>query len=321
MQALTDLGVQAKKGSCRLSCHLANGLRCEVKEMVQLHFLLGRFSWNFQFKILEGSPFPIILGLDFLSHSKMVMDLEGREYYFHFAPHQPMKFEGLIENMKEEGRGVSSYFQQLARDASKIVTLSSACPEPNPLEEVLNEYSELFSGQLGTVKGAEYEIELVDQVPVRSPPYHCAPPKLKLLKEFVEDLLRKGVVRPSKSPYASQAFLLPKSGGGYRMVVDYRKVNKKSCFDSYPLPKIEQAFQHFSGSTVFSVLDLNSAYYQIPLTRKSRRITAFCTPFGLYKFNKLPMGISIGCQGLSCVVDNLFADLKGKYVLITWMIW
>ena len=130
----------------------------------------------------------------------------------------------------------------------------------------------------------------------------------------MEDLLQKGVVRPSKSPYASPAFLQPKSGGGYQMVVDYYNVNKKICFDSYPLPKIEQAFQNFPGATVFSVLDLNSTYYQIPLTPQSRRITAFCTPFGLYEFNKFPMGISIGCQGLSCVVDNLFADLKREYV-------
>jgi hypothetical protein len=142
----------------------------------------------------------------------MVMDLEGREYYFRFAPHQPMKFEGLIENVKEVGFGVSSYFQQLAKDASKIATLSSAFPEPSPLGSVLNAYSELFSGQLGTVKGAEYEIELVDQAPVRSPPYRCAPPKLNLLREFLEDLYKKGVVRPSKSPYVSPAFLLPKMG-------------------------------------------------------------------------------------------------------------
>jgi hypothetical protein len=50
------------------------------------------------------------------------------------------------------------------------------------------------------------------------------------------------------------------------MVVDYRKVNKKTKFDSYPMPTIDQAFQQFSGATVFSILDLNSAYYQIPLT-------------------------------------------------------
>jgi hypothetical protein len=60
------------------------------------------------------------------------------------------------------------------------------------------------------------------------------------------------------------------------------------------------------------VLDLNSAYYQIPLLDKSRRITDICTPFGLFEFNKLPMGISVGCQGLSRVVDEIFADIKGK---------
>jgi len=62
---------------------------------------------------------------------------------------------------------------------------------------------------------------------------------------------------------------------------------------------------------VFSVLDVISAYYQILLSQRSRRVTAFCTPFGLFEFNKLPMGISVGCQGLSRVVDELFANLKG----------
>jgi hypothetical protein len=99
------------------------------------------------------------------------------------------------------------------------------------------------------------------------------------------------------------------------MVVDYRKVNAKVAFDSYPMTNIEQAFEQFGGAVVFSVLDLNSSYYQIPLSQRSRRVTAFCTPFWLLEFNKLPMGISVGCQGLSRVVDKLFADLKCKYVL------
>jgi hypothetical protein len=56
------------------------------------------------------------------------------------------------------------------------------------LEEILREYSTLFSGELGTMKGMEYEIELVDNEPVHSAPYHCAPPKLKVLKEIVQEL-------------------------------------------------------------------------------------------------------------------------------------
>ena len=82
------------------------------------------------------------------------------------------------------------------------------------------------------------------------------------------------------------------------MVVDYRKFDVKIVFDSYPLRTIDQTFEQFNGAVVFSVLDLNSAYFQIPLSARSRRVTAFCTPFWLFEFNKLPMEISVGSQEL-----------------------
>jgi hypothetical protein len=91
-------------------------------------------------------------------------------------------------------------------------------------------------------------------------------------------------------------------------------MNQKIVFESYPVPSIDQAFEQLGGALVFSVLDLNLEYYQIPLSKRSQRITAFCTPFGLYEFSKLPMGISVGCQDLSRVIDELFADLKGDCV-------
>jgi len=99
------------------------------------------------------------------------------------------------------------------------------------------------------------------------------------------------------------------------MVVDYRKVNSKILFDSYPMPSVEQAFEQFSGAVILSIFDFNSAYFQIPLTPRSRRVTVFCTPFCLFEFNRLHMGISMGSQGLTRVVDELFADVKGTFVL------
>jgi hypothetical protein len=68
------------------------------------------------------------------------------------------------------------------------------------------------------------------------------------------------------------------------MVVDYRLLNRKIVFDAFPMPNVEAAFANFGKAKIFSVLDLNSAYYQIPLSAKSRRVTAFCTPFGLFEF-------------------------------------
>ena len=132
----------------------------------------------------------------------------------------------------------------------------------------------------------------------------------------MNELLEQGAVRPSKSQYASPEFFIPKNSSGFRYVVDHRKVNSKIIFDSYPLPNIHQALEQFSGALVFSVLDLNSAYFQIPLNPRSHRVTAFCTSFVLFEFNKLPMGISVGNQGLSRVMDEMFADLKNDFVFI-----
>jgi hypothetical protein len=96
------------------------------------------------------------------------------------------------------------------------------------------------------------------------------------------------------------------------MVVEHL-FNTKVVFDAFPMPTIEHAFDHFADAKIFSVIDLNSAYCQISLSTKSRKVTAFCTPFGLFEFTKLPMGISVVCQVLSREVDSLFGDLH-KFV-------
>jgi hypothetical protein len=155
--------------------------------------------------------------------------------------------------------------------------VSEVWPSDVSSSSLVAEFPALFSSTLGAANCAPYEIELPDPTPARSSPYRRAPPKLKIF-EMIDDLLEQGVVRPSKFPYSSPAFLVPKSGGGFRMVVDYRKVNSKVAFYSYPMPTIEQAFEQFGDAMVFSVLDLNSAYYQMPLSR----VTASCTPFGLF---------------------------------------
>jgi hypothetical protein len=69
-----------------------------------------------------------------------------------------------------------------------------------------------FSPTLGTAKCTPYEMELSDPTPVRSPPYRRAAPKLQIFRKMIGDLLEQAVVRPSKSPYASPAFLVPKNG-------------------------------------------------------------------------------------------------------------
>jgi hypothetical protein len=95
------------------------------------------------------------------------------------------------------------------------------------INEFMRSFPALFSDKLGTAKGTVCHLELTDNVPVRSRPYQCSPPRLKILRGIVQDLLDKGVIRKSSSQYASPAFLVPKPHGDYRMVVDYRLLNKR----------------------------------------------------------------------------------------------
>jgi len=295
--------------SCAVTCCLADGQQCKVTEAVKLHVKILSFSWDHEFKVLRGGPFPAILGLDFLNRTRMLVDVASREFSFGFAPNCKGTFSSENPDLGNE-----LFLQNLGEEVSDVAGNSEGRVGGRSLEAIVADFPALFSRGLGTADCAPYDIELSDSVPVRSPPYRCAPPKLEIFKKMINELLEQGVVRPSKSPYASPAFLVPKNGGGFRLVVDYRKLNAKVVFDSYPMPTIEQAFEQFGGAAVFTVLDLNSAYYQIPLSLRSRRVTAFCTPFGLFEFNKLPMGISVGSQGLSRVIDELFADLRGRYV-------
>jgi hypothetical protein len=197
----------------------------------------------------------------------MQVDVAPRTFRFGLAPET-----GGVFSMDGEESGVVD-FLSLVTQAHQISSLSAMCPPKLTIESLLGQFLTLFTSNVGTAKCTPYEIELTDANPVCSLPYHCAPPKLEIFREMVDNLLKQGVVRPSKSPYASPAFLVAKSGGGFRLVVDYRKITSKIVFDSYPMPPIEQASEEFAGARIFSVLYLNSAYFQIPVSARSWQIT------------------------------------------------
>jgi len=104
---------------------------------------------------------------------------------------------------------------------------------------IIADFVALFSPTLRTANCKPNEIELSDPTPVRSSLYRCAPPNHEIFTKMVDGLLDQIVARPSKSPHVSTVFLEPKSGGVFRMVVDYWKVNSKVIIDSYPMPTIE----------------------------------------------------------------------------------
>ena len=85
------------------------------------------------------------------------------------------------------------------------------------------------------------------------------------VREAVVNMIKKltnaGIARPSTSPWASPVVMVRKKNGGWRMCVDYRRLNSVPKFDSFPLPRLDEALDAFAGATVFSSLDLAMAYY------------------------------------------------------------
>ena len=113
-------------------------------------------------------------------------------------------------------------------------------------------------------------------------------PMYKLIQEFIA----AGLITESHSPYAAPALLVRKQDNSFRFVVDYRRLNLITIKDSSPLPNMEETLRKLGhGYTYFSKLDLKSGFYQIPINQEDKLKTAFVTPFGLYQFNVLPMGL------------------------------
>ena len=150
---------------------------------------------------MEGGPFSMILGPDFLRKTKMVLDVASKKYSFGFAPNCSGEFCCWEE--KRDGEG---YLQNLTAKVSQVATNKECWLSGVSSASILAEFSALFSSALGTANSTPYEIELSDTAPVHASLYRCAPPIRAVFKAMVNDLLEQGVVRPRKSPYASQAF-------------------------------------------------------------------------------------------------------------------
>ncbi|CAF4571802.1 unnamed protein product, partial [Rotaria magnacalcarata] len=134
-------------------------------------------------------------------------------------------------------------------------------------------------------------INTIPHSPPASRPYP-QPDKEEAMYKLVEEFLQAGLITESNSPYAAPAMLLKKKDNSFRLVVDYKRLNAITIKDSSPLPNMEDTVQKLGkGFSYFSKLDLKSGFYQIPIKDSDKEKTAFVTPFGLYQFNVLPMGL------------------------------
>ena len=189
---------------------------------------------------------------------------------------------------------------QINSIAHAALRMDHLCPEDNEnLKQLFKFYPTLFSEpdkKLTYVTNVKAEIRTKGDRPIYSKSYPYPMPLKKEIDRQIEELLKDGIIRPSKSPYNSPVWIVPKKQDAsgekkFRMVIDYRKLNEDTIPDKYPIPDITTILANLGSNKYFSTIDLKSGFHQIALNEDDIEKTAFSVVNGKFEFTRLPFGL------------------------------
>ncbi|KAF5477291.1 hypothetical protein F2P56_003941, partial [Juglans regia] len=248
------------------------------------------------FKLLG---FDIILGMDWLYRYSANIDCRRRVIGFQLSDEDYLEFVG--SKLKARPSIISAI--QAKRDIACgadafLVQVVSTPSEKKSLVDipVVEEFPDVFVDELPglpPIRDMEFVIDLeLGAAPVHKAPYRMAPAELKELKTQLQELVDKGFIQPSSSPWGVPVLFVKKKDGTLRMCIDYRELNKVTIKNKYPLPRIDDLFDQLQGAAVFSKIDLRSGYHQLRIRDKDVPKTAFRTRYGHYEFKLMSFGLA-----------------------------
>ncbi|GKU98441.1 hypothetical protein SLEP1_g11449 [Rubroshorea leprosula] len=244
--------------------------------------------------VLDLSDFDIILGMDWLSKHFASIDCQrkwARKYLVNGC-------QGFLVSVT---------------DASSVTSRLEDIPVVREFPDVLPED---LPG-LPPDREVEFAIDLVPGTgPIPKTPYRMAPAKLKELKIQLGELLEKGFIRSSVSPWGAPMLFVKKKDGSMRLCIDYRELNKVTVKNRYPLPRIDDLFDQLKGAQVFSKIDLRSGYHPLKIKPDDVSKTAFCTRYGHYEFLVMPFGLTNALARFMELMNRVFSQYLDKFVVV-----
>jgi hypothetical protein len=191
-----------------------------------------------------------------------------------------------------------------------------------PLKKILvvYDYANVFPYELPGMpldQDIEFNIELQQRTtPISKRPCRMPPAELAELKKQLQELLDKGFIRPSTSPWGCLALFVKKKDESLRLCIDYRPLNAVTIKNKYSLPRIDVLFNQLVGAKVFSKIDIRSGYHQIKIRASDIPKTAFSTRYGLYEYLVMSFGLTNVPAYFMYLMNSVFMPELDKFVVV-----
>ncbi|GLT29333.1 hypothetical protein SLA2020_042070 [Shorea laevis] len=273
--------------------------------------------------VLDISDFDIILGMNWLSKYFASIDCHRKWVTFNIPGEPEFSFQGsgsfappmlisALQAQKYLVNGCQGFLVSVI-DTSSVTSRLEDIP-------VVCEFPDVFPKDLPGLppdREVEFAIDLVPGTgPISKTPYRMAPTELRELKIQLEELLEKGFIRPSVSPWGAPVLFVKKKDGSMRLCIDYRELNKVTVKNRYPLPRIDDLFDQLKGAQVFSKIDLRSGYHQLKIKPDDVPKTAFRTRYGHYEFLVMPFGLTNAPVGFMDLMNRVFSKYLDQFVVV-----
>jgi hypothetical protein len=239
-----------------------------------------------------GQDVDVILGKNWLAQIKAIIKTDQRSIQLSHGEEEVKLSIPVPVPVKASGQVFEDVVQEI-QDISVMCEFPDVFPEDLP--------------KLPPERDVEYVIELKPGMAPISRRSYCMPPnELAELKTQLQDLLEKGFIRPSSSPWGCPAIFVKKKDQTLRMCVDYRPLNEVTIKNKYHLPQIDLLFYQLTGARVFSKIDLKSGYHHIRIRPEDIPKTTFTTRYGLFEYLVMSFGLTNALAHFTYLMNSVF---------------
>ena len=299
----SPLGTRAR---IRMICH-----GCELK-ISEIRLTVDR-------RVMDMSEFDVILRMDWLMAYKVVIDCKRRRVTAYTQ-------DGTCVTFQEDKHDVLPHTVYDFRWHGQLVgwltslTLEDEVGSNLDLPKVVCEYEDVFPDELQGLplqRDVDFCIELYPgKSPISMAPHRMAPVELQELGVQIQELLDRGFIRPSTSPWGAPVLFAKKKDRTLRLCIDYQQLNRVTINNQYPLQRIDDLFDQLRGAQVYSKIDLRTGYHQLRVRETNIPKTAFSTRYGHFEFTVMPFRLTNAPAAFMDLMHRIFHPYLDQFVVV-----